>query len=78
MPVWAWLFLVLLIAYYAFALWRAWHKKYVKCGIVIYSRESSPAFFWFFVAIFIGAEVFLLTGFVLVVASAIWGPIFHY
>ncbi len=77
MPLWAWLFLLLLIAYYTFALWRAWRKKYVKCGIVVYSLDSSPIYFWFFVALFICAEMFLIIGLILLVASAIWGPVFR-
>lgn len=77
MPAWVWLFWVFCIAEFAFLLWRAWTKQYVKYGPLIYSLEETPVYFWFFVVTFIGAELFALAVFILAVVSSIWGPIVH-
>jgi hypothetical protein len=45
MPLWAWLFFVLAIAYDGFVLWGAWIKKYFRYGRIIYSVEKTPIYF---------------------------------
>lgn len=77
MPLWVWPFLVVLIAYGGFVLWRAWNKKHFRYGPIIYSLESSPIYFWFFAFVFSVSELFLLILFALAVASTIWGPFLH-
>lgn len=77
MPVWAWLFLVAMIAYNSFLLWRAWNRKYFKYGPIIYSLDEVPIYFWFFALLFSVSEICLVGFFGLVVASTIWGPVFH-
>jgi len=77
MPVWAWLFLVLLIGYNSFVLWRAWNRRYFKYGPIFYSLDEGPAYFWFFAVVFTACELFLVGLFVLVLVSTIWGPVFH-
>jgi len=77
MPIWAWLFFVPLISYGAFALWRAWDKRYFRYGLVIYALGESPVYFWFLVVVFGVCELFLVVFFSLIIISTIWGPIFH-
>jgi hypothetical protein len=77
MPLWAWLFFVLMIAYNSFVLWRAWNHKLFKYGPIIYSLDGSPAHFWFFAFVFTATELFLVGFFSLIVVSTIWGPVFR-
>jgi len=77
MPVWAWLFLVLLIGYNSFVLWRAWNHRYFKYGPIIYSIDEGRTHFWFFACVFAASEIFLVGLVVLVLVSTIWGPVFH-
>lgn len=77
MPLWAWAFLVLMLGYNSFVLWRAWSRRHFKYGPITYSLDEGPAYFWFFAAVFTATEIFLLSGFCIVLASTIWGPIFH-
>jgi hypothetical protein len=77
MPLWAWLFFVLMIAYNSFVLWRAWRHKYFKYGPIIYSLDEGPGYFWFFALVFTACEIFLVVFFSLIVVSATWGPVFH-
>jgi hypothetical protein len=77
MPVWAWLFFVLMIGYNTFVLWRAWRQKQFKYGPIIYALDEGPIYFWFFAFVFTLTEIFLLVFFGLSVVSTIWGPVFH-
>lgn len=77
MPLWAWLFLVLMLGYNTFVLWRAWSRKHFRYGPIIYALHEGPAYFWFFAFVFTAREIFLVGLFSLVAASTIWGPIFH-
>ena len=77
MPVWAWLFFVLMIAYNSFVLWRAWNCRYFKYGPIIYALDEGPIYFWFFFFVFTLTEIFLLGFFAFVVVSTICGPVFH-
>jgi hypothetical protein len=77
MPVWVWLFLVLMIGYNSFVLWRAWSRRYFKYGPIIYSLDEGPAYFWFFAFVFTASELFLIGLFGLVLVSTISGPVFH-
>jgi hypothetical protein len=77
MPVWAWLFFVVMIAYNSFVLLRAWNHRYFKYGPIIYTLDEGPIYFWFFAFVFTVTEIFLVGFFGLIVASTIWGPVFH-
>jgi hypothetical protein len=77
MPLWVWLFFVLMIGYNSFLLWRAWSHKHFKYGPIIYSLDEGPAYFWFFAFVFTASELFLIGLFGLAVVSTIWGPVFH-
>ena len=77
MPVWAWFFLVLMIGFNSFVLWRAWSRRYFKYGQIIYSLNEGAAYFWFFALVFTASELFLMGLFGLVLVSTIWGPVFH-
>jgi hypothetical protein len=77
LPLWAWLFFVLMIGYNSFVLWRAWSHKYFKYGPIIYFLDEGPTFFWFFAFVFTVSELFLVGLFGIAVVSMIWGPVFH-
>jgi hypothetical protein len=77
MPLWMWLFLLVSILYGGFVLWRAWAKKYIKYGPIIYSLKESPIYFWFFAFSFIVSELIFITFIAVAVGAAIWGPVFH-
>lgn len=77
MPLWAWSFLVLMLSYNTFVLWRACSQKRFKYGPIIYSLDDGPAYFWFFAFVFTASEIFLVGLFSVVAASTVWGPIFH-
>ena len=76
MPIWAWIFLAVCIAYGALVLWRAWAKGFVKYGPIHYTREDEPIYFWFFVVLFCLAEIWLVGMLVLVIYSLIHGPLY--
>lgn len=77
MPVWVWLFFVIVILYGALVLWRAWRKKYVRFGPIYYTAENDSVYFWFLVITFTLSEIFAVLLFVVAFVSAIWGPIFE-
>ena len=77
MPLWVWLFFLLMIGYNSFVLWRAWKRKYFKYGPISYSLDEGPAYFWFFAFVFTASELFLIGLFGVAVVSTIRGPIFH-
>jgi len=76
MPVWAWIFLAVCIAYFWLVLWRAWVKGFVKYGPIRYTKQDDPIYYWFFVVLFCVAEIWLVGILGLVVISLINGPIF--
>jgi hypothetical protein len=75
MPIWAWMFLALCIAYGALVLWRAWAKGFVKYGPIRFTRKDDTFTFWFLVGTFCICEFFLVGMLVLVVVALINGPI---
>jgi len=77
MPLWVWLFFVLMIAYNSSLLWRAWSHKRFKYGPIIYTLDEGPAYFWFFAFVLTVTELFLVGIFSLIVISTIWGPVLH-
>lgn len=76
MPIWVWLFLIVLMIYGGVVLFRAWNGHYVRFGPITYSKNEDPAFFWFLVASFIIAELIVIGLFGAAVVSVTWGPIF--
>ncbi len=76
MPIWAWAFLAVCIAYGGLVLWRAWAKGFVKYGSINYTKKDDPIYFWFFVFLFCLVEIWLVGMFVLVVYSLIYRPIY--
>lgn len=75
MPVWAWIFLAVGIAYFGVALWRAWAKGFIRYGPIRYTRQDDAVYFWFFVVFFCLAEIWLVGMLVFVLISLISGPI---
>ena len=76
MSAWAWLGFILLIGYNSRLLWKAWVYRAFKYGMVVYSLEETPVWFWFIALALSASEIFLAGFLVLVVISAIWGPVF--
>ena len=76
MPIWAWIFLAVCIAYGAFVLWRAWTKGFVKYGPIQFTREADTFTFWFLVTTFCICELWFVGMLVLVVYSMINGSIY--
>jgi hypothetical protein len=76
-PPWVWLFLITLVIYGAIVLSRAWRKRFVRFGPIIYNRDEGPITFWFLVAAFVVAEIILVGLLVGAIVATIWGPILN-
>ena len=77
MPLWSWLGLVALLAFYVTRMWRAWALGYVKFGPFLYNKNDSPVTFWFLTVVLSVCLIFLSVLFAMIVFSTIWGPIAH-
>ena len=76
MPIWAWIFLAVCIAYGAFVLWRAWTKGFVKYGPIQFTREADTFTFWFLVTTFCICELWFVGMLDIVLYSMINGYIY--
>jgi hypothetical protein len=60
MPTFAWVAIVVMIGFATSLLWRSIARLEVRYGPIVYTRDEEPIYYWFFVALFAGCEIFLV------------------
>jgi tryptophan-rich sensory protein len=60
MPILAWVAIIAMIGYSSSLLWRSLTRREVRYGPIVYARNEEPIYYWFFVTLFVGCEIFLV------------------
>jgi hypothetical protein len=75
-PLWVWLFLIVMVFYGGVVLLRAKNKHYVRFGPIRFSKDDDPICFWVLVADFVVAETIIVGLLVGAIVSVFWGSVF--